>query len=176
MRATHEPAVHHRMRHFRVKLQRVTGTKAECLDGESVAFSQQFTSGRQIETFTVPLIDVVGPIRTDVASSLCRTDWIIADLGVALRMWIDLRTKMARHHLRTEANAEIWLFVTQRNADPVDLSPQEFFIVIGALRATEDSRAGMPFHRLGQRIAKSRPSNVERIAELCQRLADAAGR
>src|SRR6185295_6820514 len=48
MRATHEPAVHHCMRHFRVKLQLVTGTKAECLDGESVAFSQQLTSGRQI--------------------------------------------------------------------------------------------------------------------------------
>src|SRR6185312_1467768 len=102
MRATHEPAVHHRMRHFRVKLQRVTGTKAECLDGESVAFSQQFASGRQIETFTVPLIDVVGPIRADFATSLCRTDWIIADLGLALGMWINLRTFIFHDKATTE--------------------------------------------------------------------------
>src|SRR4249919_3572614 len=133
MRTAHEPSVHHRVRHFGMKLQRITGTEAEGLNAESVAFGQQIAARRQVETFAMPLIDVVGPIRADGASSLSRTDRVVADLGMTLRMWIDTRTEMTRHHLRAKANTEIWLLVAQRHCDPVDLSPHEFFIVIGAL-------------------------------------------
>jgi len=129
-----------------------------------------------MEAFAVPLIDVVGPIRTDLASRLGRPDRIVTDLSMTLRMWVDSGTKVARHHLRTETNAEIWLFVAQRDTNPVDLPPQEFFIVVGTLWAAEDGSSRMIVHRLRQRIAKTWPPDIERIAEIRQRLTDAARR
>ena len=83
---------------------------------------------------------------------------------------------MARQHLRAETDAEIRLLVPQRHADPIDLAADEILIVVRALRAAKNRRAGMVVHRLRQRIAKTRAPNVERIAEFRQRLADAARR
>ena len=91
-------------------------------------------------------------------------------------MRIDAAAEMARHHLRAEADAEIRLLVAQRHADPVDLAADEILVVVGALRAAENRGAGMLVHRLRQRIAETRAPDVERIAELAQHLADAAGR
>src|SRR5262249_17960719 len=118
--ASHQPTIHHRVRHFRVKLKCVTGTEPEGLHGKGVAFRQQLASGRQIETFAMPLVDVVGPIRADLTASFGRSDRIVADLGVALRMWKYRSTEMTCEHLRAETNAEIRLFVPQRHADPID--------------------------------------------------------
>ena len=91
-------------------------------------------------------------------------------------MRIDAAAEMARHHLRAEADAEIRLLVAQRHADPVDLAVDEVLVVVGALRSAENRSAGMIVHRLRQRIAETRAADVERIAELGQRLADPAGR
>ena len=82
---------------------------------------------------------------------------------------------MARHHLRAEADAEERLVVAQRHADPVDLALDEVFGVVGALRAAEDGGAGVLVHGVRQRIAEARAADVERVAELCQHLADPAG-
>ena len=101
---------------------------------------------------------------------------IIADLGVTVRMREDAGAEMARHHLRAEADAEIGLLVAQRHADPVDLALHELLVVVGALRAAENHRAGVAVHRFRQRIAEARPADVERIAEFGQHLADPAGR
>ena len=91
-------------------------------------------------------------------------------------MRVDTAAEMQRHHLRAEADAEERLLVAQRHADPVDLAVDEVVGVVGALRPAEDRGAGMIVHGLGQRIAKARAADVERKAELGQRLADAAGR
>ena len=95
---------------------------------------------------------------------------------MTLRMRIDAAAKMMRHHLRAQADAEIRLLVAQRHADPVDLAAHEIVLVIGALRAAKNHRAGMIVHGLWQRIVETRPPYIERIAELGQRLADPAGR
>src|SRR5512143_2480373 len=119
---------------------------------------------------------MVGPFRTDLASSVSRTDRIIAYLGMTLRMWKDRSTEMARHHLRAKANPEIRFFIAQWHADPVDLSPHELFIVVGALWAAKNSRASVLIHRVRQRITETRTTNIERIAKLRQSLTNAAGR
>src|SRR5579885_1838543 len=82
---------------------------------------------------------------------------------------------MTRHHLRAEADAEKRLVLAQRHADPVDLAPDELLLVIGALWTAENHSSGVPVHSLRQRIAEPRTANVERVTELAQDLADAAG-
>jgi hypothetical protein len=52
----------------------------------------------------------------------------------------------------------------------------KLLIVVGALRTAEDHGTGVVIHRFRQRITEARASDVERIAKLRQRLADAAGR
>ncbi len=79
-------------------------------------------------------------------------------------------------HLRAEADAEERLVLAQRHADPIDLAADEIVLVVGAHRAAEDDGGGMIGHGRRQRIAEPRPAHVERIAELAQRVADAARR
>jgi hypothetical protein len=52
----------------------------------------------------------------------------------------------------------------------------ELFIVVGTLRTAKNRGTCMIIHRVRERIAKSRTPDIERIAKLCQRLTDAAGR
>src|SRR5262245_30371692 len=176
VRTSHQPTIPHRVSPFRMKLKCVASTEPEGLYGKGVAFRQQFTCGRQIKAFAMPLIDVVGPIRANLAASFGRSDRIVADLGVALRMGKYRSTEMAREHLRAETNAEIRLFVPQRHADPIDFAADKVLIVVRTLRATENRRTGVLVHCLRQRVAEPRASNVERIAEVRQSLADAARR
>src|SRR5262245_42064544 len=164
------------MRYFGMKLERVAGPMAERLDGEGVTLGQQLAARRQVEAFAMPLIDVVGPIRTDLATRLGRADRIITDLGVAFRVRIDRGTEMPRQHLRAKTDPKIRFLVAQRHADPVDLAAHEVLIVVGTLRAAKNGRAGMLVHRFRQRISETRTPNVERIAELRQGLADPPGR
>src|SRR5471030_2990290 len=119
---------------------------------------------------------MIRPFGADRTPRLRRTDRIITDLGVALRMRIDAPAEMLRHHLRAETYSQIRLVVAQRHADPFDLAADEGIGVVGALRAAENHGAGMIVHGLRQRVVKTRPPDVERVAELRQRLADAAGR
>src|SRR5512139_1654620 len=124
----------------------------------------------------MPLVDMVGPFGTDHPAGLGRADWIIADLGMTLRMGIDARTKMTCHHLSAEADTEIRLLVAQRHTDPIDFPMHKIFVVVRALRAAEDRGTGMVIHGFRQRIAKAWAPDVEWIAELRQSLANAAGR
>src|SRR5579864_467057 len=124
----------------------------------------------------MPLINMVRPFGADFPARVCRPDRIIADFGMTLRVRINAGAKLACHHLRSQADSQVRFFVAQRHADPVDLPLYKFLAVVGALRPAENRRTSMLLHRLRQRIAKSGPADIERIAELCQRLADAAGR
>ena len=48
--------------------------------------------------------------------------------------------------------------------------------IVGAHRAAEDDGAGVFRHGRRQRILEARSAHIERIAEIAQRIADAAGR
>src|SRR3569623_2926963 len=111
MGAAHEPAVHHRVRDFRVELQRIAGAVAECLHREGVALGEELSASRQVEALSVPLIDAVGPVGAELPAGGGRADRVIADVGGALRMRSELRAEMRRHLLSAEADAEIGLVV-----------------------------------------------------------------
>src|SRR5262245_6089072 len=176
MRASHQTAIHHSVGNFRMKLQCVAGAMAKCLHGEGIAFSQQLTADRKVEAFAMPLIDMIGPVRTNLASGLCWPDRIIANLGVAVRVWKNTGAQLARQHLCAKTDTEIWFFVAKRDLDPVDLAAHELFIVVGALGSAKNDSAGVIVHRVRQRVAEARPPDVKRMTELRQSLPDAAWR
>src|SRR5262245_31854552 len=176
MRAANQPAIHHRVRDFGMELQRIAGAMTKCLHRESVAFREQLTAVRKVETFAMPLIDVIGPVRTHLASGLCWPDRVIADLGVTVRVWKNASAELARQHLCAKTDTEIWLLVAKRDLDPVNLAVHELFIVVGALRSAENDRAGVIVHRFWQWVAETWPPDVKRIAEFRQGLPDAARR
>ena len=84
--------------------------------------------------------------------------------------------EMPRQHLRAEADAEERLLLPQRHADEVDLGLDEVVGIVGALRTAEDHGAGMLCHRDGQRVAEARAADVEGVAAIPERGADATGR
>src|SRR4029453_12588732 len=176
MRAANQPAIHHCVRDFGMKLQRIAGAMTKCLHRESVAFRQQLAAVRKVETFAMPLVDVIGPVRTHLASGLCWPDRVIADFGVTVRVWKNASAELARQHLRAKTDTEIWLLVAKRDLDPVDLAVHELLVVVGTLRSTENDRAGVVVHRLRQRVSETRPPDVKRMAEFRQGLSDAARR
>src|SRR3974390_253091 len=94
MRSAHKPAIHHGVRDFRMKLQRIAGVVSEGLNGEGISFGEQFAAGRQVETFAMPLIHVVRPLGAHLPSRFGRTNWVIPDFGVSLRMRIHTGTEM----------------------------------------------------------------------------------
>src|SRR4029453_3842758 len=99
MRAANQPAIHHRVRDLGMKLQRVAGAMAKCLHREGIAFSQQLTADGKVETFAMPLINMIGPVRTHVASSLRWPDRGIAAFGVPVRVGKNASAELARQHL-----------------------------------------------------------------------------
>ena len=175
--AARGPAAHHRVGDVHVELQREgRAAVAEGLHRKGVALRQQGGAARQIEALAMPLIDLVGPVLAERAAGRRRTDRVIADLGMAVRMRIDLGAELARQHLRAEADAEIRLLLLERHLDPVDLAADEIVLVVGALRPAENHGAGMVLQRLGQRLVEARPADVEGEAAAAQRVADPAGR
>ena len=91
-------------------------------------------------------------------------------------MEIHPAAELSDQKLRAEANPEEGLLLRERHRQPIDLAADEVFPVVGAHRAAEQHGAGMVRHRFGQRLAQARAANVERVAAVFQRLADAAGR
>ena len=63
----------------------------------------------------------------------------------------------------------------KRDADPIDLAADEIVRIVGAHRTAEDDGAGVFRHGRRQRILEARAAHIERIAEIAQRIADAAG-
>jgi hypothetical protein len=84
--------------------------------------------------------------------------------------------EMPGAHLRAEADTEKRLALLERHADPFNLAANEIVLVVGAHRAAENDAGRVLAHCVRQRVAKSRAANVERIAEIPQRVADTSGR
>ena len=60
----------------------------------------------------------------------------------------------------------------KRDGDPVDFPTDEIFLIVGAHRAAENDGAGMLGERRRQRIAKARPTHIQRKTELLQSVTD----
>ena len=143
------PAAHHRVGDIHVELQGEGRLAvAEGLHRKGFALRQQGGSARQIEALAVPLVNLIGPVLADIASDRRWPDRVIANFRMTVGMRLHLGAKLARQHLRTEADAEIGLLLLQRHLDPVDLAPDEIVLVIGALRPAENHGTGMILHRL----------------------------
>ena len=91
---------------------------------------------------------------------------------MALGVGVDAAAEVQRQHLGAEADAKEGFLFRQRHRQPVDLLADEVIGVVGAHGAAEDHRAGVLGHGGGQRVAEARPTDVERVAALLQRVAD----
>ena len=91
-------------------------------------------------------------------------------------MQVDPGAEVARQHLGAQADAEEGLLLGKRHADPIDLAPDECFVVVRALRAAEDNRSGVIGEGVGKRVVEARAADVERIAAGFERVPDAARR
>ena len=156
------------------------------LDAESVAihkrlvwkvaaFGEQIRTEGKLESFAVPVIDVVRPMRTQRKAGLGRADRIIADLRAAFRMRRHARAEMHGEHLGAEADAEERPLLPERHADPVDLAPDVVVRVVRAHRTAEDHGACVFVKRLRQQVAEPRTADVQAIPKLPKHIADTAG-
>ena len=159
-----------------MKLQRVAAAVAERLHLEHVALGEKLGAVRQVETFAVPLIDLLRPRIDDGKTRGGRPDRVIADLGMArgcgktlppsARAHICAPRQMPRNGLSSLSGTLIQSISRRMKSS----------VVVGAHRAAENHRAGMVAQARRQRIAEPRPAHVERVAELRQGTADTARR
>ena len=77
-----------------------------------IAGYQQCCIGRQGKPLTMPLIDHRGPLHHGTAF-VGRCNWIIADFRIFCRVGFNLSSKMERHHLYAQTNAEEWFVFFQ---------------------------------------------------------------
>src|SRR6056297_4353051 len=127
------PAAGHGIGDFRMELEGIGGrTVTHRLDGEIVAGGQSHRTGRAIETFAMPVIDMIRPGRAKALlhaePGMGRRQRIITDLGAPFFMRIDPRSQMPGHDLRAEAQAEVGLALLQWYGDPVGLAPDEVLL------------------------------------------------
>ena len=174
--AARGPAMHHRMRHVGMKLQRESPPGADRLHFERIALGEEFRARRHVEPFAVPLIDTFRPGLDHGEPGRCRPDRVIADFGMALRMAEHLAAELPRQHLGAEADTEIRLVLPQRHRNPVGFAADEIGVVVGAHRPAKNNGGLVLGERRRQRIAEARAADVEAVAQLPQRIADAARR
>lgn len=157
------PSAHHWQSHLRVELEaKGSFTVAKGLSFEFATFCEQSRSPRQIEAFTVPLIDMAGKAaRAKLMPMFRGIDGIIADLDASLRMRANAVAKMAGQHLGAEANAEKGFAFFEGNADPVDFAAYPGLLVIDTHRTAKDNDAGMVFQPCRQGIAKPRAPDIK---------------
>src|SRR4051795_533051 len=165
--------MHHGVGDVGMKLKAERIVELKRLDREIAALGQQFGARGEFKTLAVPMIHMIGPMRADPKSCLRWTNRVIADLGEALGMRRDPRSKLLRQQLRAEADAQKRALLAQRNGNPVDFAPDEFIRIVGAHRASEDDRAGMSVQGFGKRVAEAGTADVEDVPQRPQRIADA---
>src|ERR1700722_2766622 len=104
--ATRGPAAHHRVGHVGMKLKAEGMSEANGLHREVAPFGEQLAAHGKLKSLTVPVIDLIGPVRGNLESSLRGTDRIIAHLDAAAGMRRHAGTEVHREHLRAEADTE----------------------------------------------------------------------
>lgn len=139
------PAAQRRESHFRMELEAVgLAAIAEGLCLEILAPGEQGRPAGQIETFPVPLVDVIGePAVADAIPLFGRLDRVIAHFNQPMRMRADALTEMARQHLAAETNAKERQVFLERDPDPVYFAAHPGVFVVDAHRTAENDRAGV---------------------------------
>src|SRR5262249_40591607 len=100
-----------------MELQPVGGAVVtEGLVGKGLAAGEQLRPVRQGKAVIVPLIDLEG-IGDESLARGGRSNRVVADLGVALRMLAHLGAERGRKQLRAQADAEEWFFGAQPALD-----------------------------------------------------------
>ncbi len=140
--ALRRPAAHHGVGDFGVKLDAVGGAPVtKRLYLESFAFGEQFGARRQVEAFSMPLIDDLRPSLHHGSPSWRDPDRVITDLCLTFRMNCHSCAKVAGQHLGAETNPKKRLALAKRHLDPFDLRANIAFRIVDAHRTTEDDRS-----------------------------------
>jgi hypothetical protein len=157
------PVAQHCESHFRMELEAIgLAAIAEGLCLEILAPGEQGRPARQIETFPVPLIDVIGePAVANAMPLFGRLDRVIAHFDPPVRMRTDAVTEMARQHLRAETNAEERRVFLKRDPDPVYFTAQPGVFVVDAHGTAENDRAGVAPKCCRQWIAEAGTPAIE---------------
>src|SRR5215510_14935452 len=92
--AARGPAMHHRVGDIGMALEAKSGAVLDGLVRKVVAFGEPLSASRQFKPFAMPVIDALRPIRAGGVARRRRADWIIANLGDALRMQRDLGAEL----------------------------------------------------------------------------------
>src|SRR5262249_42845123 len=104
--SAHNPAVHHRVRDFGMKLQGEGAADTDRLHFENVAFGEKLGAVGQVETLAVPLVDAFRPGLDDCESCGCRPHRVITDLGMAAWVAKHFAAEKFGANLRAETDAK----------------------------------------------------------------------
>lgn len=171
VRTMHRPTVRHRKRHLRMKLdaERCLAIPERLVSEMVIAGDHELTTGRHLEAFPVPLVDVAGPVAHGLAY-IGRKDRIIADFGPRFRMQADIRSQALGQQLRPQTDAQKWRFLAQGHIEPINLAFDEFKLtaIIGAHRPAEDNGAFMFIERFRQCMTKAGAPDVKFETTLTQ--------
>src|SRR5579871_5218396 len=172
------PPAHHVIGDLGVELEgdRVAAVAIGLVGEILAARGEELRSRRQVEPVGMPLID--GAREPRPAQRLARgrrLDRVVADLAALVVVAEHSRAERAGQHLRAEADAEGGLGLGERRLEPVDLAPDPVERVVRTHRAAEYDDPGVIGERLGQRLAKARPANVEPDVHGPEHRADPAG-
>src|SRR3954463_3651589 len=131
--------MHHRVGDVGMKLKAERIVELKRLDREIAALGQQFGARGEFKALAVPMIHMIGPMRADPKSCLRWTNRVIADLGEALGMRRDPRSKLLRQQLRAKADPQKRALLAQRNGNPVDFAAEGVNCDGGAPPASQDA-------------------------------------
>ena len=178
LKGQNRPAAHHRKCHFRMELEAIgLFTIAEGLRLEILALGQEGWPLRQIKTFPMPLIDVVGERAfADAMPVFRRMDGIIANFHTALRVAADAVTEMAREHLGAKTNAKKRRVFLEWNSDPVYFAAQPGVFVVHAHRTAENDHTGIILQCFRKRIAERGTPAIELASLGVQKTPEPPGR
>ena len=132
------------------------GLMRECRAGRD-----QFRALGKSEPFAVPVIDHHF-LREKMLTGRGWLHRVIADFSHAFGMGLDLCTKIARHHLRAQANAQIHRITGNHGRQPVhDGTDIIKMIVIGTHRSAKHDDQ-MIFAKIGRQfVAFTRTANIK---------------
>jgi hypothetical protein len=172
-----DPAAHNREIYFRMELEAVgLHMIAEGLCLEILPPGEQCPPARQIETFPVPLVDVIRELAiADAMPVFRRMDRVIAHFHTPLRVRPDAVTKMAGKHLGAKTNAQKGRVFLKRDPDPVNFPAQPGIFVVDAHGPAENDHASVASERVRQRVPESGTAAIKLTALHAQDLPDPPG-
>ena len=163
-RAADRPSAHHLIRDFGVKLQSddIAPVNISLIWKISETVGKTMRSGRKIEPFAMPMIDMPGEFRRAYRGAKTRrTQGIVTDLASAVFEGINRRSQLPGHQLRAETKPQKRNVRLEYGSQPIYFSPDPFVTVISRHRTSEYDYAGVLVHGSWQFAAQSRNYNLK---------------